>query len=159
MAASSRPGLDLAKLRDVKLRELAIRFAFGAVIAVAAGVLGKVVGERFAGTFLAFPAILPATLTLIQEKEGARRADKDAIGAVLGGLALACFAGVAELTWLRLPAAASLVVAFAAWLITAGALYAVLCFLYPAACDDGEPEGHDGPDGQSGSRPVPAGRG
>ena len=62
---------------------MAVRFAFGAAISVGAGVLGKAVGARFGGTFLAFPAILPASLTLIQNKEGTRTADRNAVGAVL----------------------------------------------------------------------------
>src|SRR5438874_11739447 len=52
------PTVDVVKLREVKLGQLAARFAFGAVVSVGAGVLGKSVGARFGGTFLAFPAIL-----------------------------------------------------------------------------------------------------
>ena len=60
-------GIDLGKLREVVPRDLALRFAFGAGISIIAGLAGLLVSSRFGGMFLAFPAILPATLTLLEE--------------------------------------------------------------------------------------------
>jgi hypothetical protein len=130
------PSADIGKLRDIKLQELGVRFVFGAAISVAAGLLGKAVGVRFGGAFLAFPAILPASLTLIQNKEGTRKADRNAIGAVLGGLALAVFAGVGEAGFGHVSPALVLIGALAAWAATSFLLYALLAFFLPEACDE-----------------------
>lgn len=65
-----------------------------------AGLVGSIVGPSAGGLFLAFPAILPATLTLIDEKDGKRSAEADALGAVVGSAALAAFGMV---SWLLLP--------------------------------------------------------
>ena len=85
-------GADPGKLREVKVHELLIRFAFGAAISAVAGIVSLAVNPVAGGMFLAFPAILPATLTLIEQKEGTDQARMDAQGAVAGGLALALFA-------------------------------------------------------------------
>ena len=129
------PSLELGKLAKVKPREHLIRFAMGATVSVVAGLMAKLVSARFAGAFLAFPAILPASLTLIQDTEGTRDADRNAIGAVLGGLSLAVFATVAEVGFGRLPAAAVLVLSLVAWIAASGLLYAVLTLLRPEAAD------------------------
>jgi hypothetical protein len=107
----------------------------GALISVSAGILGKTVGARFAGMFLAFPSILPASLTLIQEKEGTRRADRNAIGAVLGGVALVIFAGIGESAFGHLQAFVVLLLALAGWVVASLVLYGVLAFLRPETCD------------------------
>lgn len=129
------PSAQVGKLRDVDLKEYLVRFALGAAISFAAGVLGKAIGPRFGGVFLAFPAILPASLTLIQDKEGTRGADRNAIGAVLGGVGLLAFAAVGEAAFGRVPAAIAIALAFLAWLATATGLYALLAFLRPDTCD------------------------
>lgn len=130
-----RPSFRLAGVKEVRPLEYAVRFGFGAAISVSAGVLGKAVGARFAGMFLAFPAILPASLTLIQDKEGTRRADRDAIGAVLGGLALVVFAAVGEGCFRKIEPFVALLLALLAWIVAAFALYAVLALLRPELCD------------------------
>jgi hypothetical protein len=112
-----------------------VRFALGAVISVAAGVVGKSVGPRFGGMFLAFPAILPASLTLIQDKEGTRRADRNAIGAVLGGVGLVVFAVLCEALFGRLDPFIVVLVALAAWVVVSFLLYALLAALRPEDCD------------------------
>jgi hypothetical protein len=132
---SVRPGTAFGRLRDVRPRDYAIRFALGALISVIAGIVGKAVGPRVGGVFLAFPAILPASLTLIQEKEGTRRADRDAIGAVLGALALVAFAATAEAGFKGLEPYLAVVVALFGWLVVSVALYAGLCWLRPEDCD------------------------
>jgi hypothetical protein len=129
------PDLTLGKLRRVRLRDYAVRFAMGAAISVVAAIVGKAIGVRFGGTLLAFPAILPASLTLIQEEEGTSRADRDAIGAILGAVGLVSFAMVAEATFGRLDPALALALAILSWLFTAFALYSLLAFLRPDTCD------------------------
>ena len=58
-------GFEWSKIRSVTRSDLGIRFVFGTGIALIAAVAGMVVGPKFGGLFLAFPAILPASLTLI----------------------------------------------------------------------------------------------
>ena len=135
------PGVETAKFRQIKGAELAVRFAFGAAVSVGAGVLGKAIGARFGGTFLAFPAILPASLTLIQNKEGTRTADRNAVGAVLGGLALSVFAGIGEAAFGHLSAPLVLLLAAVGWAATAFALYALLTLFIPDACDENKDRG------------------
>ena len=93
-------GLDWSKFFTAKPSEIAIRFAFGAGIALVAAVVGAVLGPKAGGLFLAFPAVLPATLTLLEKKEGTTKAWADASGGVLGAVGLAAFA-VTVLTLLR----------------------------------------------------------
>jgi Protein of unknown function (DUF3147) len=117
-------------LKRTKWWEVGIRFAFGGSITVVAGLLAKKFGPGFGGLFLAFPAIFPASATLIERHErdkkrdagiaetvrGRRAAALDARGACLGGVGLATFA---LLTWKMLPnwnAALTLAVALAAWI-------------------------------------------
>ncbi|MDP9073643.1 MAG: DUF3147 family protein [Actinomycetota bacterium] len=133
--ADVRPAVGMSGLRGIKGRDYLIRFGLGAVISIGAAIVGKVVGARFGGMFLAFPAILPASLTLIQDKEGTRTADRDAVGAVLGGLALIVFAAVGEATFVHLEPFMALGLALVGWVLVACALYGLLAFLQPEACD------------------------
>ena len=100
------------RLRDVKPSELLIRFAFGAGIALIAGLVGMRFGPRLGGLFLAFPAVLPASLTLLEKKDGRDKADVDALGAILGSVGMVVFAFVA---FLALPPLGGFAAA-AAWL-------------------------------------------
>lgn len=130
------PSFDLTKLKTIRPRDLVVRFILGGIISVTAAVLGKAVGPRFGGTFLAFPAILPAGLTLIEDKEGTRRADRNAIGAVLGGVGLTVFAVVGEATFTRVAPIVALALSLAAWVVAALGLYALLVVFRPETCDE-----------------------
>src|SRR5690348_2284977 len=115
-------------LRELKFHEYAIRFVAGGIITVAAGLIAKRFGPSFGGLFLAFPAILPASATMIAKHERLRKEEKglhgtirgrkaagaDAAGAALGGIGLIVFA---ILVWRMLPQipAAALMSATAAW--------------------------------------------
>jgi hypothetical protein len=68
--------LHLGKLREVDWGEVGIRFAFGAAVSLVAGVVGVLVGAAAGGLWLAFPAILPAGLTLVEHKENRRQAER-----------------------------------------------------------------------------------
>lgn len=120
---TERPSLKLSRVRDVRGRDLGIRFAAGALTSIASGLLSLVLSPRIGGLFLAFPAILAASLTLIEEQEDSAEAREDARGAVLGGTALAVFAAVAALALGHLPGAVALLVAAAAWFAWALAGY------------------------------------
>lgn len=114
-----RPALRLGKLREVKLRHLAIRFMFGALTSIAAGAVTLALGARVGGTLLAFPAILAASLTLIEEQEDGVEAREDARGAVVGGLALVAFAAVVAIGVESMSPALALLLATAAWFAVA----------------------------------------
>lgn len=125
MSEAARPRVEVRAAESIRLREYAIRFAFGAAVALVAVLAGKLGGPSIGGLFLAFPAILPATLTLIEKKEGRRRAQEDDMGAVAGGLGLIAFAvaGGLAVSRLGLPGPAALAAATAAWLVlSVGAL-------------------------------------
>ena len=127
--------MTLGKLKEVRVRDYLVRFALGAAVSIGASVIGRNVGVRFGGAFLAFPAILPASLTLIQDKEGTRTADRAALGSVLGGLGLAVFATVGEVCLTRIEPFLAILLALVGWLVAATALYALLAVLRPEDCD------------------------
>ena len=107
--------VDLGSLREIRLRALALRFVFGAAVSVVAGLVGIAAGQRAGGVMLAAPAVLPATLTIIERQEGRGPAVTEVQGAVLGAVALIGFAVVAAASMARLPLAAALLGALAAW--------------------------------------------
>jgi hypothetical protein len=127
--------LNSSQLRQLRPKEYLIRFALGAVISIAAGIISKTVSARFGGAFLAFPSILPASLTLLEGKEGTRRAGRNAIGAVLGSLGLVVFAMIGEAAFGQLNPVVVLLLALAGWTVTSLALYVMLAFLRPESCD------------------------
>jgi hypothetical protein len=106
---------NFASLKTTKPHEYAVRFLFGGLVTAATGVIAKEFGPVVAGLFLAFPAIFPASATLIakHEKERKRKAGyddtrrgraaaaADAAGTSLGCLALFAFALI---VWRLLPA-------------------------------------------------------
>jgi hypothetical protein len=124
---------DLSALTRTKWYEYALRFLFGGVITVVTGILAKRYGPVFGGLFLAFPAIFPASATLIEkhEKEKKRKAGifdsirgrlaaaLDARGAAQGCVGLMCFAAV---VWKMAPAwngALTLMLASGTWFFVA----------------------------------------
>lgn len=124
--SESSPRFQPKRLRAVRRRDMLVRFAAGALTSVAAGVVTLVWGPRVGGVFLAFPAILAASLTLIEEEEAAKDAREDSRGAVAGGLALTTFAAVAYVGFGHVAGAVTLALAGVAWLVVALALYLVI---------------------------------
>jgi len=120
--------IKASALRQTEWWEYAIRFVFGGLTTVLAGLVGNYLGPAIGGLFLAFPAIFCASATLVERHErnrkqklglqGHRRglsaAALDAVGASLGSFGLVGFGAV---IWLVGPAApgTSLVLAFAGW--------------------------------------------
>ena len=123
-----RPSLKLQQIREVKPRELAVRFIAGALTSIAAGAVTLAFGSRVGGILLAFPAILAASLTLIEHEEDSAEAREDARGAVIGGLALGTFAALAALTFGSVNAAIALALATAGWGVVAIGGYFVAWF-------------------------------
>lgn len=129
-------GLDIDSLKENRWSEYAVRFFFGGVITAAAGVIAKKFGPEVAGLLLAFPAIFPASATIIEKHEkekmaqagvdGTQRgraiASIDAAGATMGSLGLMAFAAV---VWKALPKHPAWVVLIAATLLWFGVAIAV----------------------------------
>ncbi|SPE19790.1 conserved membrane hypothetical protein [Candidatus Sulfotelmatomonas gaucii] len=129
----------ISSLKETKPHEYLIRFAFGGGATVLAGFIAMRFGPGPGGLFLAFPAIFPATATLIEAHEkkrmakighdgtnrGRMAASIDAAGASLGCIGLA---GFAVILWLMLPkhnAFLYLVVALAVWVVLSVVLWKV----------------------------------
>lgn len=118
-------------LKETSWKSYLIRFAFGGLITAAAGLIAKKFGPAIGGLFLAFPAILPAGLTLVaqqnekREKQhgkpaplrGLQAAGVNAAGAAIGSLGMIAFGGVVWALAARLPAAAALSLAALAWVL------------------------------------------
>jgi uncharacterized protein DUF3147 len=115
-------GFDWSKITKVKPGEVAIRFVFGAIVALAAGVTGVLAGPKVGGLFLAFPAILPASLTLIEKKEGIAKAWSDASGGAIGAIGMAAFA-LTTILLLPVNPALALLLALVAWIVVSTGLY------------------------------------
>jgi hypothetical protein len=120
------PSVDLGRLREVRLRDLGLRFLAGALTSLVAGLVTLGFGPRAGGLLLAFPAILGASLTLIEEQEDSAEAREDARGAVLGGGALAVFAAVCAVSFRHLPGGVVLGIAALGWAAVALGGYALL---------------------------------
>ena len=119
-------------LRQTRWYEYLVRFVLGGAITVVAGLIAARFGPVIGGLFLAFPAIFPASATLIEKhvrerkkragQQGARRgrgaAALDAAGAALGSFGLAAFGLVIWLMIVRSPAW-TFVVAAVSWLAVA----------------------------------------
>jgi hypothetical protein len=114
----------LGSLKTTAWWEHLIRFVFGGAITVIAGLIAKKYGPALGGLFLAFPAIFPASATMLerherQEKEqkgasagrrGADAAALDSRGAALGSVALGFFA---IFVWQLLPDHSAWIIALA----------------------------------------------
>lgn len=98
--------IDPGTLRRIRWYEFGVRFLFGGLITAVTGILAKKFGPGVGGLFLAFPAIFPASATLIEKHEkekkerqglhgsarGKKAASVDAAGAAIGSLGLLIFA-------------------------------------------------------------------
>ena len=119
-------------LLQTRWNEYLVRFVLGGAMTVVAGLIAARFGPIVGGLFLAFPAIFPASATLIEKHvrdrkekaglQGARRGKEaaalDAAGAALGSFGLAAFGLVIWLMIVRSPAWA-LALAAVSWLAVA----------------------------------------
>jgi hypothetical protein len=123
--------VDGSALRDSKWGQYAVRFLFGGLVTAIAGLVAQHYGPAIAGLLLAFPAIFPASATLIEKHEkqqkekrgmsgtvrGRQAASVDAAGSAMGSLGLLVFAVI---IWQFLPAhsaGAVLCAATVAWAV------------------------------------------
>ena len=124
-----RPSVDFGAIKRHKLSDYLTRFAFGAGISAAAAIVSAIFGAKVGGVLLAFPAIMPASLTLIEKAEGRQKARINAYAAIMGSVALIAFAIVASLGFKHWSGVAALLLASAAWLVVAGVLYVSILVL------------------------------
>ena len=117
--------IDIGQLHAITWKDLVARFVFGATVSVVAGVVGLNFGARVGGILLAFPAILPATLTLIAKEEGQPHSFHDLQGTVVGACGLVGFGIVAAFTIGRVNVIIALLAALLAWCVVSGTLYLV----------------------------------
>lgn len=119
-----RPGFTLPELKVTSGLTYLGRFAFGAMAAVLAALITRQAGPVAGGLFLAFPAMLPASLTLMREREAREGAFDDARGACLGSMALAAVAAVVwAVATTVMHAPVPLLAALVAWMLTSGGLW------------------------------------
>jgi len=136
------PGFHPKALRYIRPREVVVRFVFGGTVSVLAYLIAQHWGPVVGGLFLAFPAIFPASASLVEKHhrehvegrieknpalgkgldpklQGRLAAGVDAAGAALGCLGLAAFAVT---VWRELPRRHAWVVlaeAMTAWMVAA----------------------------------------
>jgi hypothetical protein len=98
--------VDLSTLAQTQWHDYAVRFLFGGLITTLAGIITKEFGPGIGGLFLAFPAIFPASATLIEKHEKEKKeslglkgeargriaASIDAAGSSMGSIGLVVFA-------------------------------------------------------------------
>jgi hypothetical protein len=125
--------VSFSSLGDSRWYEYVVRFLLGGAATVMTGLVGRWWGPAVGGLFLAFPAMLCASATLVQtherrrkkeagltgDRRGADAAALDAAGAALGSVGLMAFAAVVLRTTASAPWS-SLTLATLAWAAAAG---------------------------------------
>jgi hypothetical protein len=129
--------IHVASIKESPWQAYALRFVLGGLVTVCTGLIATKFGPAVGGLFLAFPAIFPASATLVESHEiekqhmagydrtnrGRDAAALEARGAALGAVGLVAFALV---VWQFLPTHPPLPVllaAAAAWLTVAIGLW------------------------------------
>ena len=119
------PRFQPGRIKEARFRDFAIRFAFGGTISVVAALIGAVSKEPIGGIFIAFPAIILASLTLIDKEEDREHASYNAVGAALGAVGFIACAYFIFYTLERVSVAASLGIGLLIWLVVSLGLYAL----------------------------------
>jgi hypothetical protein len=125
--------ISASGLKRSRWWEFLLRFVLGGLVTAVAGILAKKFGPGFGGLFLAFPAILASSVTLVEKHERERKQQKgmsgiirgcqaagaDSAGAAMGSIGLIAFAVV---VWKLLPD-------HSPWLVIGGAtlVWAAIC--------------------------------
>jgi uncharacterized membrane protein (GlpM family) len=122
-------GLNFKALRQAHWHEYVLRFILGGTVTAMTGWLAGEFGPVLGGLFLAFPAIFPASATLLDKHEQDRKraagipwtvrgrlaAALDARGAVMGAIGGLAFAVLVWRLVSRMSATVTLLSALAAW--------------------------------------------
>ncbi len=123
---------ELAAAKQTRWTEYATRFLFGGSLTVIAGIIADKFGPGIGGLFLAFPAIFPASASLVYDHElekkkeagldgtirGRMVAGVEAAGTTMGCIALAMFALVCWKMLPHLTPPMTLLMATSIWAIT-----------------------------------------
>ncbi|HEY6821557.1 MAG TPA: DUF3147 family protein [Burkholderiales bacterium] len=121
---------QFSRVRQTKWWEYLIRFFFGGLVTVAAGLVAKEFGAVVGGLFLAFPGIFPSGVTLVERHEREKKRKKGlrgerrarlvsgvvSAGAVLGSIGLLAFAALGAWLFGLLASWEVIALATAAWL-------------------------------------------
>jgi hypothetical protein len=126
MSAPPRPQFKPGTFEEHSWRDYAVRFVIGGIITTLAWLLAHRFGPVVGGLFLAFPAILPASMTLIREHTGKQAALNSALGAAAGSLGLVAFGGVVWLLATRIAPWQVLGAATLAWFVVSAALWTAM---------------------------------
>jgi hypothetical protein len=132
-----RVSANFSALSRTRWYEYLPRFLFGGAVTAFAGIIAKDYGPGIGGLFLAFPAIFPASATLIQkhqekkeeqaggrgQRRGRKAAGVDAIGASMGAFGLTVFAFLVWKSIVVLPVWAVLLIATTGWAIVSVSLW------------------------------------
>lgn len=128
-----------AALKGIAPHEWAVRFVFGGLCCVVAGLIANRYGPAIGGLFMTFPAIFPAGASLVETHEeehkaragfngtnrGRAVASVDAAGASIGAIGLAAFAVV---LWRYLPSlntCAACALATTAWILVSVCIWLI----------------------------------
>lgn len=121
--------IRFSALRNIRAHEYVIRFFFGGCVALGAALVAQQFGPVVGGLFLAFPAIFPASATLLEKHQESKKrlrgldvtergklaAALEARGAAIGSCALFLFALTVRLLLHSWPLAAVLCAGTAVW--------------------------------------------
>ena len=131
--------LNKSALHQTRWSQYAVRFLFGGLITALAGVIADKCGPAVAGLCLAFPAIFPASATLIERHERERKsslglngvkrgrlaAAADAAGATMGSAGMLVFAAITYYFLPTHPSWSVLTLATIAWVTVSLAVWRV----------------------------------
>lgn len=128
----------LSALAESRWYEYAVRFLLGGIATALAGAIAAVYGPVVGGLFLAFPAIFPASATLVEKhqrekkekagiggkRRGREAASLEAAGAAMGSVGLVAFGALVWQT-VSISAALALVLASTTWFAVSVLLWAI----------------------------------
>jgi hypothetical protein len=131
--------VDPSGLKQTKWHEYALGFIAGGVMTLVAGIIARKWGPGIGGLFLAFPAIFPASITLIEKHERQRKQKRglrgeergtdaaaiDALGTAIGSVGLIGFAGICWWLISQYPAPVALSGATFTWLLVSFSVWAI----------------------------------
>jgi hypothetical protein len=123
--------VNFSALGQSKWYEYAERFCYGGIATVLTGLIASRFGPEIGGLFLAFPAIFPAAVSLVEKHEGQKKeqagmhgglrgtevAGVEAAGTAMGSVGLMAFGMIAWKLIPNFPPWIALLVATVGWLV------------------------------------------